>query len=95
MNIYFPRHANPEDVAEVFNSEVKTYINLRKEYLHDCEDISGRIGAWLIYAREFHQYRIQLVKFLYEKGVRTAILGFDGKYKMVGSPYPRDSLFPF
>ena len=95
MDIYFGKHSKPEEVIECFNDDVKAFIDLRRVYLGNCEDNTGRIKAWRLYAQQFRQYRIKLIGYLFDKGVRASILNFNGKYEMVGPLYSQDEIFPF
>ena len=93
--MYIGKHSNPEQEVDAFNNDVKAYIDLYFECVYNCGFNPERIQCWNTLVREMREYRENIVRMLYAKGIRTSILNFNGKYEMVGTTYKPTELFPF
>ena len=82
--MYIGKHTNPEEAVEVFNENMKAYIDLYYEQIFNCGFNPERVRCWNELVKEFREYRVLIIKMLYQKGVKTAILEANGKYSLVG-----------
>lgn len=82
-------------MVEKFNKDMRAFFELYDEEIYSCGFNPERITAWNALKREMRQARFEVIKYLYKNGIRTAVMDFNRKLEMCGSPYKSEEIFPF